>query len=142
MSQVFDEEETPALTPEAVAAVPHGAWEGARLRPIAAFRLLGVRYRVNAYVDATRGEGPAAPQRGRRPGGIAVYRRTYGVYRLELSPPAHALLEALAAGKPIGEAIARVVARRGRPRVAAEDLFRWFREWVAAGIFRSVTLLH
>ena len=27
-----------------------------------------------------------------------------------------------------------------RPSVAAEDLFRWFREWMAAGIFRSVTV--
>ena len=33
-----------------------------------------------------------------------------------------------------------MIARRGRPRVAAEDLFAWFREWVAAGIFRSVTV--
>ena len=100
MSQVFDEEETPALTSEAIAAVPPGAWEGARLLPIAAFRLLAVRYPVNPYVDATRGDGRAAPQRGRRPGGIAVYRRTYRVNRLDLSPPAHALLEALlAAGR-------------------------------------------
>lgn len=138
MSQVFDEEETPALTPEAIAAVPAGAWEGARLHPIAAFRLLEVRHPVNAYVDATRGDGRAAPQRGRRHGGVAVYRRTYGVCRLDLNPPAHALLEALAAGATIGEAVGRVLAQGGRARVAAEDLFRWFREWVAEGIFRAV----
>ena len=88
---------------------------------------------------------PAATAARRRnggggPGGIAVYRRTYRVNRLDLSPPAHALLEALAAGAPLGEAVGRVIARRGRPRVAAEDLFAWFREWVAAGIFRAVTV--
>jgi hypothetical protein len=32
---------------------------------IAAFRLLPARHAVNAYVDAIRGDGPAAPQRGR-----------------------------------------------------------------------------
>jgi len=140
MSHVFDEEETPALTPEAIAAVPASAWEGARLHPIAAFRLLAVRHPVNAYVDATRGDGRSAPQRGQRQGGVAVYRRMYGVFRLDLSPPAHALLEALAAGATIGEAVGRVLARGGRATVAAEDLFRWFREWVAEGIFRAVTV--
>ena len=136
MSQVFDEEETPALTPEAIAAVPAAAWEGARLHPIAAFRLLAVRHPVSTFVDA---DGGNAPQRGRRAGGVAVYRRGYGVYRLDLSPPAHALLEALTAGATIGEAVGRALARRGRGSVAAEDLHRWFREWVAAGIFRAVT---
>ena len=136
MSQVFDEEETPALTPEAIAAVPPAAWEEARLDPIAAFRLLVVRYPVNAYVDALYREGPAAPQRGRREGGVAVYRRMYGVYRLELDPPAYALLAALAAGATIGEA----VGGGASASVGTEDLFRWFREWVAAGIFRAVTV--
>jgi hypothetical protein len=89
-------------------------------------------------VDAIRGDGPAAPQRGRQQGGVAVYRRTYGVFRLDLSPPAHALLEALAAGAAIGEGVGRVLAQGRRARVAAEDLFRWFREWVAEGIFRAV----
>ena len=138
MSQVFDEEETPALTPEAIAAVPADAWEDARLRPIAAFRLVAVQHHVNAYVDATRGDGPATPQRGRRPGGVAVYRRAYSVHRLDLSPPAYALLAALAAGATIGEAVSGVLAPGGRAKVAAEDLFQWFRAWMAAGIFRAV----
>jgi hypothetical protein len=140
MSQVFDEEETPALAPEAIAVVPADAWEGARLHPIAAFRLLAVRHPVSAYVDATGGDGSAEPQRGRRSGGVAVYRRAYGVFRLDLRPPAHALLEALAAGATIGEAVGRVLAQGGRARVAADDLFRWFRAWVAEGIFRAVTV--
>ena len=137
MSQVFDEEETLALTPEAIAAVPADAWEGARLHPIAAFRVLAVQHHVNAYVDATRGDGPASPQRGRRQGGVAVYRRAYGVFRLDLSRPAHALLEALAAGATVGEAVGRAEANGGG-RVVADDFFRWFREWVAEGIFRAV----
>jgi putative DNA-binding protein len=138
MSQVFDEEDTPALTPEAIAAVPADAWEGARLHPIAAFRLLAVRHPVNAYLDWTNGEGPAVPHRRRRQGGVAVYRRTYGIYRLDLSLPAHALLEALAGGATIGEAVGGVLAQRGK--VAAADLFQWFRAWMAGGIFRAVTV--
>ena len=140
MSQVFDEEETPALAPEAIAAVPAGAWEGARLHAIAAFRLVAVQYHVNAYVDATRGDGPATPQRGRRPGGVAVYRRAYSVHRLDLSPPAYALLAALAAGATIGEAVSGVLAPGGRAKVAAEDLFQWFRGWVSEGMFRAVDI--
>ena len=138
MSQVFDEEETPALTPEAIAAVPAGAWEGARLHPIAAFRLLAVGHAVNAYANG--GDVRTTPARGRRPGGVAVYRRQYSVSCLDLTPPAHALLEALAAGATIGEAVAGVLAGSGRSRVTAEDLFRWFREWVAEGIFRQVSV--
>lgn len=137
ISQVFDEEETPALTHEAIAAVPAADWEGARLHPIAAFRLVCVRYPVSAYIDATRGDGSAAPQRGRRPGGVAVYRRAYGVYRLDLTPPAHALMEALVGGATIGEAV--VLAQAGRARVLTEDLFLWFRDWMAEGLFCAMT---
>ena len=140
MSQVFDEEEMRVLTPKAIADVPPGAWEGARLHPIAAFRLLAVRHPVSAYLDAALGDGPAAPQRGRRHGGVAVYRRVYGVYRLDLSAPAHALLHALAAGETIGDAVGRALARGGRAKIDTEDLYRWFREWVAEGIFRAVTV--
>jgi hypothetical protein len=139
MSQVFDAEETPALLPAVMAAVPADAWEGARLHPIAAFRLVEVRYPVNAYVDATRGDGRATPQRGQRPGGVAVYRRAYGIFRLDLSPSAHALLEALSAGATIGEAVGRVPAPGGRAKVT-DQLFLWFREWMAAGIFRAVAV--
>ena len=136
VSQVFDEEETPVLTSEVIAAVPADAWEGARLRPIAAFRLVAVQHAANAYLEATRGGGPVAPQLGRRQGGVAVYRRLYGVSRLDLSAPAHVLLEALAAGTTIGVAVVR--AQSGYRTVATEDLFRWFREWVAEGLFRDV----
>src|SRR5439155_9859364 len=48
LTQVFDEAETPPIRPEAVAAVPVDQWPSARLRPIAAFRLLALRHPVNA----------------------------------------------------------------------------------------------
>ena len=48
MSQAFDAPRRPPSPSAEVAAVPPEAWEGARLEPVAAFRLLAFRYPVSA----------------------------------------------------------------------------------------------
>lgn len=141
MTEVFDEAETPALSAEAVAAVPADAWPGLRLRPVAALRLLAVRYPVSAHVDAMNRRGgrrrrPAQPRR--RDGWLAVFRRDYRVYRLELTRPAHDLLSELAAGRPLGEAVTAAARRRGRLAARQTQLYRWFRQWMASGIFMGL----
>ena len=137
VTEVFDAPETPALAEAAIAAVPPEAWEGARLQTITAFRLLSFRYPVNAYLQTVRDDDHDHPKARLKDEWVAVYRRGYSVYRLDLSRPAHDLLSDLAAGKPLGEAVAAAL-RRGRRPPSEGELFRWFREWVSGGVFASV----
>lgn len=140
-AQVFDAEETETLSAEAVAQVPAAAWETARLVPIAAFRLLTLRYPANDYLQSVRDGRHDHPKMRARASCVAVYRRHYVVRYLDLSRAAHDLLAALAAGIPLGQAVASVIAGpRRRAAVTADDLFQWFRQWVAAGMFRAVSL--
>jgi hypothetical protein len=139
VSEAFDAEETPRLSDAEVAKVPPEAWGRARLVPVAALRLVELRHNANAYLDTVRDENHAHPRPRRKDGWVAVYRRNYGVYRLELKAPAFALLRDLAAGKKLAVAL-RAASRRGGRPPGEDRLFRWFREWVAAGIFSTVEL--
>lgn len=138
VSEVFDASETAALTEAAIAAVPPEAWERARLKTVAAFRLLSFRYPVNAYLQTVRDDDHEHPKPKLQGEWVAVYRRDFAVYRLGLTRPAHDLLAELAKGERLGEAIAAALARGGRRAPTADELFRWFREWVAGGVFATV----
>lgn len=140
VTEVFDAPETPALSEAAIAAVPPDAWENARLQPVSAFRLLSFRYPVNAYLQSVRDEEHHHPPTRAKNTWVAVYRRDYGLYRLDLSRSAHDLLADIVKGLPLGEALAAAIQRGGRPRPEPDALFRWFREWVSGGVFQSVDL--
>lgn len=138
ISQVFDAPESARLDDAAIAAVASEAWVGARLRPVAAFQLLSFRYPVNAYLQSLRDANHDHPKPKLKPEWLALYRRDYAVYRLALRKQAHDLLGDLAAGLPLGQAIAAALARGGRKAPDEEQLFKWFRDWVAGGVFASV----
>ena len=123
-----------------IAAVAPESWEKARLAPIEAFRLLSFRYPVNAYLQSVRDEDHNHPDLKRKDTYIAIYRRDYSVWRHDLSQPAFDLLTDLVAGKPLGKAVAAALARGGRRAPTTDQLFRWFREWAAGGVFKSVRL--
>jgi len=42
------------------------------------------------------------------------------------------------AGRTVGEAVSAALKRRGRARLDANDVFRWFRQWAAAGMFAKI----
>lgn len=130
LTQVFDEQETPVLTAEQIAAVPQDAWDRARLLPIAAFRLATFEYPVSQYMGAVDEEN-AFPQIRKRKTWVAAYRRNYGVHRVDLNRQAAELLGLLVEGKTLGDAIMAT-------RVPQSRLFQWFREWVSEGLFRTV----
>src|SRR5262245_46630384 len=138
VTEAFDAPETPPLSEAAIAAVPPDAWEHARLTPIAAFRLLSFRYPVNAYLQTVRDDDHDHPKARLKDTWVAVYRRDYGVFRLDLSRTAHDLLADLAAGATLGDAIASALRRGGKRAPSEHELFRWFREWMSGGIFREV----
>ena len=138
VTEVFDAPESPLLTPESAAAVPETAWLRARLVPIEAFRLLSFGHNVNAYFQSVKQGGDDHPEIRRKDTWVAVWRKNYEVWRLDLGRPAYELLHALSKGKPFGQAVA--ASARKLQGNAGEQLFRWLREWVAEGMFQSVAL--
>lgn len=139
LTVVFDAAETPPMKPEAVRAVRQDAWENARLKPVEAFRLLECRYPVSRYIGAVDKENPF-PRLVRKKTWVVAYRRNYDLHRMDLTQPAYELLSALACGKTVGEAIVAVLTRKWRPAVKQSQLFEWFRDWMAEGLFRAVEL--
>ena len=139
LTLVFDEQETPRLTQEAVQAVPQDAWEDARLKPIAAFRILEFDFPVSEYAGAVDEENPF-PRIRKRKTYVAAYRANYRTHRLDLKRPAYELLSALASGKKLGEALMEVCTPGRRPAVKESQLFEWFRDWMAEGLFQAVDL--
>jgi hypothetical protein len=139
LTGVFDASETAALTPEAVRAVPQDAWETAQLKPIEAFELLQFDYPVSQYLGSVDDENPA-PRLARKKTWVVAYRRNYHVHRLDLAQPAYELLSALASGQTVGDAIVSVMTRKWRPAVKQKQLFEWFRDWMAEGLFQAVEL--
>jgi hypothetical protein len=138
VSEVFDAPERPALEAQDVARVAPEAWERARLQPIDAFRLLALRYPANEYLQSLKDEDHDHPRPRLKLNWLAVYRSNDSVYRLALSRAAHDLLADLAAGRPLGEAVAAALARGGRRAPGEGELHRWFRSWVSAGLFHAV----
>ena len=138
VTEAFDEQESPVLSPEEARAIPASAWPTARLVPVAAFRLLALRHPIGAHVEASkRGATPPAPRR--RQSWMAVYRRDYAVMRIDLTRPQYDLLAALAAGTPLAEAVAAAaLALRASRRESAVS--RWFSSWVAAGMFSRIAV--
>jgi hypothetical protein len=134
----FDGPETPRLGEAAIAAVPPEAWEKARLQPVGTFHLLSFRYPVNDYLQTVLDDDHDHPKARLKDQWIAVYRRDYTVYRLDLSRSAHDLLADLVAGTPLGDAIGKALKAGGRRAPSEHELFRWFRQWVSVGVFQSV----
>lgn len=129
------------LTPEALQSFPAERFAEARLVPVPCLRVLAFRFPVNAYYTAARraeegGEVPI-PEPGEEH--VAVTRRDFIVKRYPLTPPQHALLEAILAGATVGEAITAAAAMTDLDDEAfASELRSWFRFWVAEGFFVSV----
>lgn len=136
MTQVFDEQEAPVLGAEDLEAVAPEAWETAVLRPIPAFRLLAFKHAVIPDLVAYHEDRPS-PRPRRRATWVALYRRDYSVLRLELSRAEYDLLKALAGGTSLGEALATAALKQKSTRQRAQ-IFKWFRTWVAAGLFTAI----
>jgi hypothetical protein len=78
------------------------------------------------------------PPRRRKDTWAVVYRRGYAVWRQDLTRPAFGLLSALVAGRTVGQAVAAAMETPGRTRPTEADLFRFFREWTAGGVFQAI----
>jgi hypothetical protein len=136
VTEVFDAPQSPAWPAEAIERIPEEAWPTAVLCPVAAFRVLAFAHPVNAYLQSVKSDDHDHPRLPRRAAWVAVYRKNYEVWRLDLGKPAYQFLSALAQGRPFGKAVAE--AARGLQGNPGDQLFRWLRAWVAEGMFQSV----
>jgi hypothetical protein len=136
IAEVFDEEQTPVLSPEEIAKVPEQAWEAARLKSIAALRLRKFEYPVSAFKEAYRDE-ERFPEANPVNQWLVVHRRDYRVYWTTLDEPGYYLLGLLAKGGVLGEAIEETCLKY-KDQVGDEEIFTWFQDWVSQGLFQSV----
>lgn len=138
-NEVFDAPESRPLSEAEVAAVAPEHWEKAVVTPREAFRLLALRYNANDYLQSVKGASRRHPKPRLEPSWVAIFRRDYAVYQLDLTRAAHDLLADLAAGVPLGSALGSAL-KRGRRAPSQDELFRWFRQWVSNGMFAAVKI--
>ncbi len=136
ITQALDEEESPKLTVDQVQAIPPEAWGSARLRPSASLRLLELRHPVLEHLDAYKRDLPS-PAIRRKVSQFVVWRRDYSVFRMELTRAEFNLLRTLAAGTPMGEAVADALSSL-RSSESEKKIFKWFRTWISEGMFSTV----
>lgn len=135
MTHVFDEAEVEPMPGDAIASIPPDRIIDARIVPIPALRLLSLDYDANEAFQSFREEQTMKPRRQKI--WLAVHRRDYGVYRMPLTRDAFTFLEFLIAGETIGGAIV-MFQKRFRRLPEQNDLFTWFRDWSAAGLFAAI----
>ncbi len=132
--EVFDEEESPVLSPEEAAGAAAGLGERTRIRTIRALRLLALRYPANEYLQAFK-DGRRSPALRPRPAWLAVYRRDGVVWRMSLERPAFRILGAIQGGLPLGRALR---AGGGVGKGGEERIFHSFRRWASAGLISAI----
>jgi hypothetical protein len=127
------------LTLAGLAEVPVERWADAQLVATTAFRLLQFDYPVNVYFQAFRdGKTPTIPAPARS--AAAVYRSGPTLWRMDLTEPACALLQAIASGQTLGTSLEEAAAALSgvSEEDAAGRVMSWFRDWVASGLFARV----
>lgn len=138
MSEVFDAPRETSLSSDDFARLTPEQWTSARLRLPQAFRLLALQHAANAIVTAVRQEKDLPDLRKKRTW-VAVYRKDFVVWRMDLNEPMHAALAALRDGATLQDAlIAAAGAFDGSPQELALEVRRWFGEWTAEGFFAAV----
>jgi hypothetical protein len=138
VTEVFDRERSPALDLEALRALPPERVAATRFRRAGTAELLAFSHPVNAFFQAVRDGGrPEVP--GPAATAVAVYRAGPAgeerVWRHDLTPPMHALLRALFAGRTLEEAAEACVEETGAdPDEVAGSIGGWLGAWAAGGV--------
>ena len=139
VTEVMDAEESPLLTPEAIAAVPTDEWANVRLLPVAALQLHEFDHTVCEYLSAVNESEEPDPVKVERTF-AAVHRTEYRTYWHVLSRQQHTLLNALITGSTIGEAVSLMEEQfPGMEEDLQKEVFQWFNEWIRDGYFSGVT---
>ncbi len=132
----FDGQPAAPLSPEMFAAIPLEAWSELRLPVVPTFRVLSLGHSVHEYVlDVRAGRESQLPEAGEAQ--VAMWRDGYFVTWEALGDEARWVLEALAAGATIGEALDRALDAGADFDLLAGSLQGWFERWTSSGLFAA-----
>ncbi|MBM3462703.1 MAG: DUF2063 domain-containing protein [Armatimonadetes bacterium] len=135
LCEVFEEAVDPVLTPAEAAKIPPEAWATARLIPVSALRLVAFQYPVSEWLATIDDPDHNHPPTKRRSTWVVAVRHNFRMARYPLTRARYDLLKALVEGVPLADAMIRISRRK---EVREGDVFAWFQEWVAAGMFSRV----
>ena len=139
MAEVFDETAATPLQPGDFARLEPGTFLTSSLTFVPTFRLVEVDFDVNPYIDAVRQERDRVPGLKKKKSWIAVYRKDFKVWRLDLQEPAYAGLRVLQKGKTVGAAVSAIARKwQGEPEALSGQIQQWFGEWSSEGFFTAV----
>lgn len=118
-------------------------WPQVRFAASEAVRLLHFEYATHAFYQACMTEAlPSLPLRGVFPtptaAAVLVYRQGAKVWRMPLSSVMVRILKPLLNGEALGETLDHLDLQPEEVNDVTANLGVWFREWVRAGIFRSL----
>ncbi len=119
--------------PLALDGVHLDAWEHASLIPATTLRLAEMRLH-----DPFLGADSLAPLLPGEPRRLALCQTEGRVHRHALSAEGHALLERIVAGQALADAVEASFPDPTEERV--QEIFCWFRDWLAWGFFSSVAV--
>lgn len=137
-SECFDEKEVAAIPSEELLDIAPDAWGELRLDLIPAHRRLTLQFPVDAFIEAHKEERHMdVPQP--QPSWLLIYRRDYSVWRSVISEPQAVILDTLALGGTLLDAIE---AAADLPEVDFEELIgnvgNWFQIWTGVGLFSNI----
>jgi hypothetical protein len=139
MEDVFDARRVEPIQFENLTAIPIERWADIRLQTIPALSLLELDHPVNAFITAVRENRhmdiPAAA-----PAYVAVYRRHYRVWRVDLDAQRFTLLAALQRGESLGTSLDLCASLpETDPGDLTDSINAWFREWTSEELFCGVS---
>jgi hypothetical protein len=138
-SEIFDGpgyEEGRTLPPEQLQQISPEEWPGCRMIPVPCLRMETFGFPVHEYATAVRkrNEAPLPPAPAETH--LVLTRRDYVVRRTAVTFAEYDLLQRIADGATVGDAIAS--AAESQPEELESHLHRWFHRWAAAGYFAGL----
>lgn len=134
LCEVFNELDSPVLTPEALADVDPETWAEVRLTTVPAFRLLALGSNANDLYKAFN-SGQDLPPCLRGSYHVVVWRLGFQTWRMPLEPAAYSTLVRLRDGLALGDALGYALDSYS---VEEADVFGWFNTWVREGFFAGL----
>jgi hypothetical protein len=137
--EAFDAPDSPPFDPRVLASTPEDAWPGARIDLHASLRTLASGHPVHDLRFAVlTGAVPVRPAPVATC--IAVHRdAAHALRSVAVEPGALALLDALRAGTPLGDACEAAAHACGEDSLdVGAKLGGWFQQWTASGWIRGV----
>ena len=138
MQTVFEARPSGTLEAGTLARLSPQEWNALRFVPIEALELLAFEHRANAIVSAAR-RGEELPPHGRKRSFVAVYRKDWVVWRMDLDALQFELLASLCRGRTLGQALARAARAHRGPAAELEGRIQSAcASFLAEGFFQSV----